>query len=394
MTDKLPPVAPVPPVLILGDHFGYPGGVMHGVTTYYLHVIPALAASGVDVHAAFLREPHPAAEALRERGIEPVFLDAGKWDPFVAFKVAAIIRKHGCRIVHACGMKAGIVARMASRMAGSKAIVHVHDLLYPSTAVGWMHQAFARSSDFGIGVSQAVREVVIKGYRVQPAHARVILNGIPLEHVRKVPSTARAQVRATLGIPEQAGVMAMIARMHPIKGHRSMLRIMSRIVAEKPDSVLLLAGDGPERAACEAMTDELGLRKQVRFLGLRKDVPELLAASDVAVIPSDSEGLPTVAIEASAAARTTVGFDAGGLRDIVADGVSGRLIAPGDEAGFAAAIVDLFSDRDKLHQYGQRALANSDRFTVESHIRELVNCYREVVATSPSGVVVPASPAG
>jgi len=388
MTDKLPPV------LILGDHFGYPGGVMHGVTTYYLHVIPALAASGVDVHACFLREPHPAADALRERGIEPQFLDAGKWNLLIAFKVAAIIRQHGCRIVHACGMKAGIIARIAARMADAKAIVHVHDLLYPSPAVGWMHQLSSRPSDFGIGVSQAVREVVIKGYRVPPAHARVILNGIPLEHVRKVPSTARAHMRATLGIPEQAGVMAMIARMHPIKGHRSMLRIMSRIVARQPDAVLLLAGDGPERAACEALTDELGLRKHVQFLGLRKDVPELLAASDVAVIPSDSEGLPTVAIEASAAARPTVGFDAGGLRDIIADGESGRLIAPGDEAGFAAAIVDLFSDRDQLHRYGQRALANSDRFTVDSHIRELLQCYREVIETSLSGAALPASSAG
>ena len=391
MTDKLPPV---PPVLILGDHFGYPGGVMHGVTTYYLHVIPALLDSGLDVHACFLREPHPAAAPLRAKGIEPQFLSAGKWNPLVAFKVAAIIRKHRCQIVHACGMKAGIIARMAARMADAKAIVHVHDLLYPSPAVGWMHRMAARPSDFGIGVSQAVRKVVIEGYRVVPEHARVILNGIPLEHVRKVPPTARSHMRATLGIPEQAGVMAMIARMHPIKGHRSMLRIMSRIVAEKPDSVLLLAGDGPERAACEALTDELGLRKNVQFLGLRKDVPELLAASDIAVIPSDSEGLPTVAIEASAAARTTVGFDAGGLRDIITDGVSGRLIAPGDEAGFAAAIVDLFSDRDKLLEYGQRALASSDRFTVESHIRELVKCYREAIETSLSGAALPASSAG
>lgn len=388
MTDKLPPV------LILGDHFGYPGGVMHGVTTYYLNVIPALVESGVDLHACFLREPHTGVKGLHEMGIEPVFLSAGKWNPFVAFTVAAMIRKHGCRIVHSHGMKAAIIARMAARLANARVIVHVHDLLYPSAAVGCVHRAFSRASDFGIGVSNAVREVVIGAYRVDPGHARVIHNGLPLDHVRKVPPTVRSQMRAGFGIPEQAGVMAMIGRMHPIKGHKRMLRILSRIVAQRPDSVLLLAGDGPERAACEALTDSLGLRNNVRFLGLRSDVPELMSVSDVVVISSDSEGLPTTAIEGSAAARPTVGFDVGGLRDVIADGTSGRLIAPFDEAGFAAAILDLFADREKLLQFGQRALAGVDRFTISTHVRELLKCYREVVEPSLGNVALHASSAG
>jgi glycosyltransferase involved in cell wall biosynthesis len=372
----------LPAVLILGDHFGYPGNVVHGVTTYYLHTIPALAESGLTVHACFLREPHPAADGLRQRGIEPIFLSANKWNPFVAFRVAALIRRHGCGIVHACGVKATLVARMAARMTGARAIVHVHDLLTPSPPVGALHRLFGRRADVGIAVSQAVREVAVRGYHVDPQQARVIHNGIPAKRVREATAKDRARMRATLGIAEDAGVLAMIARMHPIKGHRAMMAIMARVVAERPDTVLLLAGDGPERAACEAQVDTLGLRGNVQFLGSRNDVPELLAACDLIVAPSQSEGLPTVAIEGAAVGRATVGFDCGGLRDIVTDGVSGRLIPPGDEAAFGQALVDLLGDRGALVRAGKAALANARRFTLEHHVRELIACYRDTAPKS------------
>jgi glycosyltransferase involved in cell wall biosynthesis len=368
----------LPAVLVLGDHFGYPGNVVHGVTTYYLHTIPALAEQGVDVHACFLREPHPAAEGLRSRGIDPVFLSAAKWNPFVARRVAEIVRERNCRIIHACGVKATLVARMAARFTGARAIVHVHDLLTPAPAIASMHRLFRSPDDVGLAVSQAVRQVAIDGYHVDPRHARVIHNGIPASRVAEATPETRAAMRATLGIGERTGVLAMIARMHPIKGHRTMMEIMAQVVKERPDTVLLLAGDGPERGACEALVDTLGLRDNVRFLGSRSDVPELLAASDLVVSPSRSEGLPTVAIEGAAVGRATVGFDCGGLRDIVTDGVSGRLIPQGNVDAFSRALVSLLGDPIALARMNKAALATAPEFTLEHHVQALIALYREV----------------
>jgi len=385
--------AELPSILILGDHFGYADGVVHGVTTYYLNVLPALVARGVDLHACFLREPHPAAAALNTQGIETLFLSASKWNFLVAFEVAAIIRRYRCHVVHAAGLKATVVGRAAARMTGAEVIVHAHDLLYPNVVVGALHRTFARSSDMGLGVSNAVLEVLANGYHVEPQRCRVLHNGIPLEHVRSVSPAARSRIRAELGVPAESGVIAMIARMHPIKGHASMLRIMACAVRSIPSLVLVLAGDGPERAACEALVVELGLQGNVRFLGSRTDIPDLLAASDVVVVPSKSEGLSLVAIEAAAAGRPVVAFDIGGLPDVVSDGVNGYLIKPGDEEGFAKALLDLFGNPQRRAEFGAAALVGVDHFSLENHVDDLLKCYREL-ATPQSKRVAAQSASG
>jgi L-malate glycosyltransferase len=372
--------AGLPPVLFLGDHFGYPSGVVHGVTTYFLHVLPALKAAGLDVTACFLREPHPAAAALRETGPQPIFLSARKMNPFVVFRVAAVARQRGCRIIHAGGIKATLVARIVATMVNAQAIVHVHDFNYPSRAVGALHRWFSRRTDIGLCVSRAVQEVAVTGYHVPAPQCRVVYNGVPLAAVRRIRPDARRLLRAELGIGEDTGVITMIARMHPVKGHQDMLQIMNAIVRSSPSALLVLVGDGPERSACEALVATLGLKSNVKFLGHRTDIPELLAASDVVVAPSQSEGLGLTAVEALAAGRPVVAYAVGGLREVVTDASDGRLIAYGDRDAFATAVVELLADRQLREAYGRRGIVAAERFGIDSHIDALLGIYRELAA--------------
>jgi glycosyltransferase involved in cell wall biosynthesis len=374
MTDKLPPV------LILGDHFGYAGGVVHGVTTYYLKVIPALLASGLQVTACFLREPHEAAKQLQQCALTPVFLSAHKFDPLVVFRVANLVRASGSRIIHAHGIKGTLVARLVGRLTGAKVLLHVHDMIYPGAGVSALHRLAARDSDIGLCVSDAVRDVAAHGYHVLEQQLRVIHNGIPLEPFTHTPAGTRERVRASLGLTPGQRVLAMIARMHPVKGHRNMLKIFSMIAQQRSDAVLMLVGDGPERGPCEAITRELKLEKQVKFLGSRSDVPDLLAAADLIVIPSESEGLGLAGIEAQAASRPVVGFDSGGLRDVVKDGVDGFLVQAGNLQAFAAAALRLLDTSQVLVGFDQRAGSAGDRFSIESHIRQLLGYYAQAVA--------------
>jgi len=371
MRDKLPPV------LVMGDHFGYAAGVAHGLTTYFLQVLPELVDRGVNLKACFLREPHPAAAALHKHGITPTFLSANKWNPLVVFQIAAIAREHGCRIVHASGIKATLVARVVARMVRAGTIVHVHDLLYPSTLLRGLHRLSSRPPDLGVCVSQAVREVAINGYHVRPDRLRVVHNGIQLEHVRVTNAETRTRVREALGISQASSVIAMIARMYPVKGHRIMLEMMPHIAKSCPDVVLVIAGDGPEFPACQAIAGELGLNQRVRFLGHRNDVPELLAASDLFVMPSQSEGLGVAAIEALAAGRPVVGFAVGGLCEVVSDGADGRLVKAGDRQAFVDAVVSLLNDRQLLRACGARGVVASERFNLDLHVERLMQCYEE-----------------
>lgn len=367
----------LPPVLIMGDHLGYAAGVAHGVTTYFLQVLPALAAKGVNLKACFLRESHPAAEVLRQHGVEATFLSARKWDPRVMSRIAAIARDHSCRIVHACGIKATLAARLVARRVRAGAIVHVHDFVYPNMLLSGLHRVFSRPSDLGVCVSQAVGEVAVKGYHVHPDRLRVVHNGIRLDQVRNVASDSRFRIREELDISHASSVITMIARMYPVKGHKQMLQMMLLIAKRCPDAVLIFAGDGPELPACQALANELGLNARVRFLGHRSDVPELLMTSDLVVMPSQTEGLGLAAIEALAAGRPVVGFAVGGLCEVVDDGADGRLVKPGDQEAFVDAVVSLLNDRQLLHACGARAVVASERFSLELHVGRLMQCYEE-----------------
>jgi glycosyltransferase involved in cell wall biosynthesis len=379
-TPARPIVADLPPVMVLADHIGYAGGVRHGVTTYLLHVLPLLAAAGIDMTVCFLRAPHAAAAELRARGIRPVFLDAGKWDPTVALRIAALGRRNGVRLLHATGVKGTLVARMAARLIGARTLVHVHDLNEPGAAISALQRLAAKPTDAAVCVSEAVRELTVNRYHVRPERVRVARNGIPLQALRTAGAGARNRVRSELDIEAGRAVLAIIGRLHPVKGHRALLAMLPGIVRSCPRALLLVIGDGPERPACEGLVRDLGMSQHVRFLGRRGDVPRLLAGVDLVLMPSQSEGLGLAAIEALAAARPVIAFAAGGLPEVVVDGVNGRLVPPGDGEAFARAVIETLRDPGRRFSYARGAASSAEGFGVEAHVRRLIDCYRMTLA--------------
>lgn len=375
-----PPIdTDLPPVMILADHFGYADGVRHGVTTYLLHVLPLLAAAGVDMTVCFLRAPHAAAADLYARGIRPVFFDAAKWDPTVALRIAALARRKGVRLLHATGVKGTLAARIAARLTGARTLLHMHDLNDPG-ALSVAQRLMARPTDAAVCVSQAVCELAVKRYHVRPERVCVARNGIPLELLRDAGAGARGRVRAELGIEPGRPVLASIGRLHPVKGHRALLAMLPAIVRSCPRALLLVIGDGPERVACEELTARLGMTAHVRFLGRRSDVPRLLSAIDLVLMPSQSEGLGLAAIEGLAAGRPVIAFAVGGLPEVVTDGVDGRLVPAGDGAAFTQAVIETLRDPPRRLAYARGAAASAQRFSLEGHVRRLVDCYRMTLA--------------
>jgi glycosyltransferase involved in cell wall biosynthesis len=365
----------LPSVLYLQDHFGYADGVVHGITVYNLAVVPALSTAGVDIRACFLREPHPAAKGLVDAGIPTVFLSAHPLNPFVVFKVARLARRWNCRVIHAAGMKGAIVARIVAPFVGARTLIHLHDVLYPSSLLRSLHRVLARSTDRAICVSKPACEVAVGGYHVE--QSEVVYNGIRIDRLKNVALGTRSALRRELGLGSTTGVVTVIGRIYPIKGHKRMLEIMARVVRSHSDTALLIVGDGPDRTECEELATRLGITDAVLFIGQRSDVPELLVASDVVAMPSMSEGLGLVAIEAHAAGRPVVAFRVGGIPDVVTDGVNGTLVADGDLDAFAAGLVALLRDPALRERYGEAGRVNAERFTLEGHIDALLSVYRQ-----------------
>ena len=190
-----------------------------------------------------------------------------------------------------------------------------------------------------------------------------------------MPAAAKLD-RASLDTPDDALVLLVLARMHAVKGIDTMLRAL----AELPDAVLWLAGEGPARQEYERLAAQLGLAGRVRFLGWRNDRAALLEACDICVLPSRHEPFGTVIIEAWAAGRPLVATLADGARQYVTDGVTGLICPIDDVAALAACLRRLGSDtalRAALATAG-RAAYEAD-FTREIVTDRLLACYEACV---------------
>jgi len=376
-------------VLFLSDHLGYPGGVVHGVTTYFLQVLPRLAQREVALTVCFFRHRHSAARRLQAAGVDPIFLSHPRWDMRALPNLIRLIRKHRTEVVHASGVKGILMARLAARQTGARCVIHVHDTSHLPAPIRWVQRATASWTDLTLAVSQPVAELAKRNYGVDGQQMRLLHYAVDLTAYAGERPETRHRVRRELGIAPQAPVVGMLGRFHPMKGHPTALRMMQRVRESVPGAVLLLAGDGPERPRCEALARELGLGESVVFAGQRDDVPAVLQAVDVLVMPSQArEGLPYSGIEALAAGRPIVAYDVGGLGELVLEERTGRLIEPGDADQLTASVVELLSQPGILRRLSDGARQHARQFELDRHVETLVQLYQQLSATGEAGSMV------
>ena len=211
------------------------------------------------------------------------------------------------------------------------------------------------------GAAASFEQTGIPGFR-----PTVIRNGVPPAR----PSRGPQATRALVGLTPERRVLLTTARLTPQKGLATLLDAMPAVLDRHPEAVLLLAGDGPLETALRTQIDRLGLAGAVRLLGRRSDVPDLMAASDLFVLPSLFEGLPLAVLEAMAAGLPVVATAVGGTDEAVVDEVTGRLVRPGDAAALATAITACLSDPAMASAFGAAARA---RFRTVFTARRMAN---------------------
>jgi glycosyltransferase involved in cell wall biosynthesis len=194
-----------------------------------------------------------------------------------------------------------------------------------------------------IGVGECVRRALIEYEGLPRDRVDVIYNGIDIAaHTSQ--GGERPAVRRSLGLADDHIAVIQVARLNHLKDHPTTIRALAQLVARFPQARLLVVGDGEERGKIQSLISELNLAQQVQLLGTRRDIPRLLAAADVFLLSSVSEGIPLTLIEAMAAGLPCVSTAVGGTPEVIVDGQTGLLARPGDPEDVAAKLAILLAD--------------------------------------------------
>lgn len=302
------------------------------------------------------------------------------------WRLIRYIRAHRIRVVHAFGFYANVFAIPAARLAGAPLVIaSIRDTGDHLTGLQKAMQKWAcRAAHHVLVNALAVRTVLVEqGY--DPAHITVIRNGIDVARFKGLQSTG--VVRALLGIPDEAPLIAVFARLNPLKGLEFFLEAAASLSGQFKDARFLIVGDSisPEyRDELEGKAEALGLGTRVFFTGFRTDIPELLSEVSVLVLPSLAEGLSNVILEGMAAGVPVVATRVGGNPEIVEDGVSGLLVPPRDASSLVEAIGSLIADpgrREAMGRAGQKLAI--ERFSLEATLARTEELYERLLRPSP-----------
>jgi glycosyltransferase involved in cell wall biosynthesis len=296
-------------------------------------------------------------EELASRDVEVVLVpdlvrQVSLWQDLRAVHdLSRVFRRMRADVVHTNSSKAGIVGRMAARRAGVPRVLHTvhgwpfHDHQHPAAADVWrtLERWTAPLADRLVVVADADREKGLAAGIGRPEQYVTVRSGLELALYSADPA-ARAQARAEFALPGNAFVFGAVNRLSPQKDPLTLVRGLARTLRERPLARLLVIGDGPLRAEVEREVAILGVAPQVIMVGLRRDIPRLLAALDAFVSTSRWEGLPRTVLQAMATGLPVLATSADGVVDVVEDGASGLLVRPGDAAALGLAALRLVDD--------------------------------------------------
>lgn len=310
-------------------------------------------------------------QQLRADGFDGIDLPLlGLYDLPSLLRLALYARRQRVDLLHGHLTRSAWYVGLAAGLAGLPNVATAH-----SDNAG---KHFGRA-DRIIAVSGAVADFLQRqGY--DSARIRMVHHGIA-DLAARLPADARATLRHELGLADDEPCLLMAARIVPAKGHDTALRALARLRGQP--WTLLLAGDhhgdlGPQM---QSLARELGIAERVRFLGLREDVPALMAASDLLLAPSRREALSLTLLEASACALPIVATRVGGIGEVVEEGASGALVAPDDPAALADAIAPLLRDPARRSAFGARARQRFEAgFTEDAMFDKTIAVYREACA--------------
>ncbi len=309
-------------------------------------------------------------------------------DLLALFKLTRLMRRDRYHIVHTHSSKAGLLGRIAAKMAGVPLIVHTvhgwsfHDQMTPRRRrfyvalekIGW-----AMGDATIVVAARDIEKGLAQGIGRSAADYHVIRSGIELDRFGH-PQRPSAQMRRELGVPPDALVVGSVTRLSPQKAPLDLVELFARVVQAHPETWFVVVGDGPLRGEMERRLQAAGLTDRVILTGLRRDVPELMAAFDLFVLTSLWEGLPRVLPQAMATGLPVVCTAADGSTEIVRDGENGFLVFRGDVREMGDKACQLLASEELRLLFGQNGRLLAQKFGARQMVDDIHTLYQRLLA--------------
>jgi glycosyltransferase involved in cell wall biosynthesis len=359
---------------------------MGGAERLMVPILKHLDRDRFNAHVCALqtKDGNPMAEQIRPLGIPVECLDIKHLRDVEAVpRLVRYLKAIGADLVHTQLEFSNILGNISAKLLRLPSVCTIH--IMPSLDVkpkSKLHQrvewfSLRHFCDRVIAVSEEARQYHLAISGASASQVTMLYNGIDLAGFTGMDRAhERAAVRSELGIPADANVLTTVAVLRPQKGIQFMIRALPAILAAHPDSYYLVVGDGSQRAALLEEAQKAGVGERVIFAGMRHDVPRLLAASDVVVLPTLTEALPTVLAEAMAARLPIIASRVGGVPEMVTDEVNGCLVPPEDVEALVSACSQLLRDAQLRMTMGVEGWNTVDRkFNIERQVDKLEELY-------------------
>ncbi len=357
-----------------------------GTETQAVELARRMDPAKYDVTLACLRKEGPLLANLNGSSVNVVeFHPKGGIDSpqglYQLARMVAFLRRGKFDVVHAHDLWSNMIGVVAGKLAGVPVIVTSqrdlsHDAWYKSSRKKWLRRAQSASSAVLTNASM-IREGLVRDEGLDPQKVRVIHNGVDLDRFRAAPG---ARARLFPGM-ERAKIVVLVGNMHTdVKGQPTLIAAAPGIGSRCPQARFVLVGDGEMRAQFEQSAEAVGVESRFLFVGRRSDVADILAACDLAVLPSAAEGMPNAVLEYMAAGLPVVASAVGGNLEVVEDGVTGLLVPPGDAVALGNAVARLLDDDALARSMAEKAREMVERkFSFERLTREVGALYEELL---------------
>ena len=371
------------------------GGDTGGAKTH-VHSLLQNLSRGMDITLVCFRDG-PFAREAAELGIETRVCSGGFFSALR--EVRRMIAEEGFELVHTHGSRANLAGAILRSTCGRPVVSTIHSdyrLDYmgrplAAATYGVLNVLALRRIKYHVGVSDAMRDLLISR-RFPRETTFAIYNGLDFSREPKRHDRAAFCARVGANVAPGDIVVGAAARLDPVKDLATLVRGFAAAREGHPELKLIIAGEGPERPALEALAEELGVRGAVTLAGWLDDMEEFYSALDINTLSSLSETFPYALTEGAAYRLPTVASAVGGIPRLIEDGKTGFLFAPGDWEKLGARLAQLTSDPGLRERLGAAVHERAAReFSVEATCREQRAVYEEILereARGRSGVVI------